>query len=309
MAWDEDRLHRWLKRGPKPSVLRGSHGHDAAVLARGAGRQVVCTDQVIDGVHFDSTASPRQVGQKAALRSLSDLAATAANPRALLLAIRAPSELEEAVLRDWVRGVRDVGERYGADLCGGDIACAPGPASLCVTALGDYQGSSKPPGRDRACAGDWVLLTGPVGGSRAGRHLRFEARIEAGLRLHHKFKAAALMDVSDGLAWDLFRLARASKLRARLRHVPIHPDSEQASGADGETPLWHALHDGEDHELIVVMRPQHAKMALASRAQALAGLVLIGEMESGSGLVLDEELTGSRSAPWRVGEGGWRHGD
>ena len=242
------------------------------------------------------------------MRALSDLAATAARPRAMLLAIRAPRELSESELRDWVRGVRDVGAQYGAHLCGGDIACAPGAASLCVTAVGEYMGDGRPPGRDRARAGDWILLTGPVGGSLAGRHLRFEARVEAGLLLHHTFNAAALMDVSDGLAWDLFRLSRASQVRARLRQVPVHSDSLSASLADNEDELWHALHDGEDHELIAVMRPADAKKALRSRARALVGLSLIGEMEKGSGLVLDEELLGKRSEVWRPSRGGWRHG-
>lgn len=242
------------------------------------------------------------------MRALSDLAATAARPRALLLAIRAPKEDSELELRDWVRGVRDIGSKYGAHLCGGDLACSPGPASLCVTALGEYRGHGKPPGRDRAQAGDCVLLTGPVGGSLAGRHLCFDARVDAGLLLHHKFHAAALMDVSDGLAWDLFRLARASRLRARLRDVPIHPDSLVASAGDDRTPLWHALHDGEDHELIAVLRPDEAESALRSRAKALEGLTLIGELETGSGLLLDKELTGKRSALWRADQGGWRHG-
>lgn len=242
------------------------------------------------------------------MRALSDLAATAARPRAMLLAIRASMELEEAELKDWVRGVRDVGAQYGAHLCGGDIACAPGPASLCVTALGEYLGAGRPPGRDRALAGDWVLLTGPVGGSRSGRHLRFSARVSAGSMLHHKFHAAALMDVSDGLAWDLFRLARASGVRARLQNVPVHSDSVDASSVDGISPLSHALHDGEDHELIAVMRPADAAAALRSRAKCLEGLSLIGEMEAGSGLVLDQELTGERSVSWRPSQGGWRHG-
>ena len=291
-----------------PPTLRGSHGHDAAVLTRPLGREVACADQVVLGVHFDSSTHPRQVGRKAALRALSDLAATAAQPRALLLAIRAPMEREESELRDWVRGVRDVGAQYGAHLCGGDIACAPGPPSLCVTALGEYLGAGRAPGRDRARAGDWVLLTGAVGGSRSGRHLRFEARVAAGSMLHHKFNAAALMDVSDGLAWDLFRLARASGLRARLRDLPIHPDSLDASTEDGISPLSHALHDGEDHELIAVLSPDDACAALRSRSKHLKGLVLIGEMETGSGLVLDQELTGERSAQWRPAQGGWRHG-
>ena len=288
--------------------MRGSHGHDAAVLTRPKGREVACTDQVVSGVHFDSAASPRQVGKKAAMRAVSDLAATAANPRALLLAIRAPGDLDEKELRGWVRGVSDVGIQFDAHLCGGDIACSTGPASLCVTALGEYLGAARPPGRDRARVGDLVLLTGPVGGSRLGRHLRFEARVEAGQMLHHKFGATALMDVSDGLAWDLYRLARSSGVRARVKALPLHADCAVASQSDGESSLSHALHDGEDHELLAVMSPANARAALRSRAACLSDLAVIGEVERGTGLILDEELLGGRSKLWRPGDGGWRHG-
>ena len=242
------------------------------------------------------------------MRAFSDLAATAAKPRALLLAIRAPGDLDEEELRDWVRGVRDVGRRFDAQLCGGDIACSSGPASLCVTALGEYLGNGRPPGRDRARVGDLVLLTGPVGGSRLGRHLRFDARVEAGDMLHHKFGAAALMDVSDGLAWDLYRLARASGVRARMKAVPLHSDCAAAAREDGVSPLSHALHDGEDHELLAVLRPADARAALASRAKCLSDLSLIGAIERGAGLILDEALLGASSRAWLPSQGGWRHG-
>jgi thiamine monophosphate kinase len=116
------------------------------------------------------------------------------------------------------------------------------------------------------------------------------------------------MDVSDGLAWDLFRMARSSQVRARLRHVPIHPDSVNASVADGKEVLWHALHDGEDHELIAVMHPEDAKAALALRARSLSGLTLIGEMEKGAGLMMDSDLTGKPAESWSPALGGWRHG-
>lgn len=242
------------------------------------------------------------------MRALSDLAATAAEPRALLLSVRAGAEVEERAIRGWIQGVRDAGSRHGAELAGGDLASAPGPASLCVTALGEYRGRGRPPGRDRAKAGDWVLISGPVGGSRLGRHLRFSVRIEAGRRLHVRYGARALMDVSDGLAWDLYRLARASGVRVRLHDVPIHRDAHRAASGGEHNALWHALHDGEDHELIAVMSPAEARRALEDPSQELKGLSWLGRIEKGVGLVLDSSLTGERDRLWTQGEGGWRHG-
>jgi len=308
VAWDEDRLHRWIASAAAPGLLRGSPGHDACVLTRPRGREVACTDQVILGVHCEDETAPRSVGRKAAMRALSDLAATAAEPRALLLSVRAGGEVEERVIRGWIQGVREAGARHGAELAGGDLAAAPGPASLCVTALGEYLGSGRPPGRDRAKAGDWVLLTGPVGGSRLGRHLCISARMEEGRRLHAKFGARALMDVSDGLAWDLHRLARASGVRVRLHDVPIHRDARRAASGGEHDALWHALHDGEDHELIAVLAPAGARRALEDRSSALEPLSCIGRIERGSGLMLHSSLTGEEDRLWRQDEGGWRHG-
>lgn len=301
-------MHRWLADKARPVLARGSVGHDACVLARPKGREVACTDQVIIGVHCEETAKPEAVGKKAALRALSDLAATAASPRALLLAVRADSQVDERTIRGWINGVSRAGASNGAELCGGDLACSAGPASLCVTALGEYPVRGRPPGRDRAMKGDMILVTGSLGGSRLGRHMRFEARLAAGRRLHFEHGARSLMDVSDGLAWDLYRLARASQLRARLVDVPLHPDARRASQGDGRSAVWHALHDGEDHELIAALPAGSAELAMADTSPELDGLAVIGMFEGGSGLVLDSALTGDGEEVWDPSQGGWRHG-
>ena len=308
MAWDEDRLHQWLARRAAPAILVGSPGHDACVLRRPRGREVVCTDQVILGVHCELDAPAQAVGRKAAQRALSDLAATAAVPRGLMLAVRASRAVDERVIRGWIQGVERAGRVCGAELVGGDIACAEGPASLCVTALGEYLGRGKPPGRDRARVGDWILLTGAVGGSLSGRHLRIEARLAAGRRLHHVHGARALMDVSDGLAWDLYRMMRSSGVGAHIEDLPIHRDARLAARADGRDALSHALHDGEDHELIAVLPRANALRALADTAHELRGLARIGRVVAGRGVVLDGALTGGADEEWSPADGGWRHG-
>src|SRR5690242_6684864 len=171
MSWSEDDLHRWLARAPRPRGIFGSTGHDAAVLRDLGGRAVVCTDQCVEGVHFESRTPPRAVGHKACARALSDLAATAARPRAVLLAIDAPPRTAEAWLQHAIEGVRETARAFGADLVGGDLCASTGPLRLSVTAIGAFSGRRAPPGRDRARVGQRVLLTGPVGGSILGRHL------------------------------------------------------------------------------------------------------------------------------------------
>lgn len=305
MGWSEDRLHRWLQKSAAPDVLVGSRGHDAAVLRPSGGREVACVDACIEGVHFDASAAPGRVGKKAANRALSDLAATAAVPRALLLSLSAPRERDEAWMRAAIGGVRRAAQTAGAALVGGDLsALTSGSAQLVVTALGVLPGRKRAPGRERARAGQRVVLSGPVGGSGLGRHLDFEPRLAMGRALFQA-GATAMMDVSDGLAWDLWRLARSAGVRLQLERVPVHRDAKRTARTSGRTALDHALHDGEDHELIAT---------LPARAQLPQGCSEVGRVLRGSGLGLSpalcEQLDGSLQArDWTPKEGGWRHGD
>lgn len=300
MAWSEERIHRWLARQPpRGAAGRRGLGHDAAVLGRLGGRLVSCVDQTLGGVHFEPGESGRRIGHKAAARALSDLAATGATPRALLLALSAPKSESEGTLRSILRAVGELGERHGAALVGGDLAARPGPLALAVTALGELSGRRRPVGRDRARPGQVVVATGACGGSRLGRHLRIQPRLREGRRLW-ELGATAMIDVSDGLALDLDRLARASGVAIDLERVPVHPDARKAARASGREARWHALHDGEDHELLAALSSAAADRAL----RKLEGLVRIGRVRRGQGLWLAD---GERRCRWD-GRGGWRHG-
>ena len=305
MAWSEERLHRWLATRGRPQGLVGSAMHDAAVLGATRARPVLCADQALEGVHFEAGTAGRAVGRKAAARVLSDLAAAAARPRALVACVAAPPDESERRLRAVLVGLRAEARRHGAALVGGDLAARGGPLAVAVTGFGDAPSDRKPPGRDRARPGDVVLLTGPVGGSLLGRHLRIEPRLAAGERLH-RAGARALMDVSDGLARDLGRLAAARGVALEIDTVPLHADARRAARASGRTPLDHALHDGEDHELIATLAPaDHARVA-RSLARIVPGACVIGRVVRGRGLRLPDGHGGS--VRWD-GRGGFVHGD
>lgn len=303
MGWSEDSLHRWLARRAAPRALVGSQHHDAAVLRRLAGRPVLCTDQVLEGVHFERGTPPAKIGRKAADRALSDLAATAAAPRALVLDVAAPHEADETDLRKLISAVDARGEQFGAELVAGDLAATTGPLTLSVTALGEFPARGKPPGRDRARPGDTVVLTGPVGGSLLGRHLRIEPRVAEGAWLHAS-GARAMMDVSDGLALDLSRIARASGVAITLDALPVHRDARRAARTSGRTAEDHALTDGEDHELIATLPRSALARVLAGAARHCPGLSVIGHVAEGAGLHLALD---AHEGPWRDG-GGWLHG-
>ncbi len=304
MTWSEDSLHRWLQKRTRPKGLVGSMGHDGAVLADPRGRIVLCTDACIEGVHFESSATAKSVGAKAAGRCLSDLAACAAQPQSLLAAVRAPAKTSERYLREVLQGLDKMGTAFGAPLVGGDLSCAPGPLSVTVTAQGRLPGRNKPVGRDRAKPGMVLVLTGPVGGSLLGRHLKIEPRIEQGMALF-AFGATVLMDVSDGLALDLSRIARMSGVGMALTHVPVHRDANTRSKKTKRSALEHALMDGEDHELIACL-PKKDWLANATKLQRrFPGLVEIGQVTRGKGIVLPEDCP--VALPKDLSRLGWLH--
>jgi len=308
MSWNEDDIHRALGRARRPRGLTGSRGHDAAVLRALGGKPVVCVDACVEGVHFERDTRPELVGRKACARALSDLAATAAAPKAVLLSISAARARTDAWILHAIDGVRSISREHGADLVGGDLGSTTGPTVMTVTALGDFDSAARPPGRDRAKVGQVVWLTGPCGGSILGRHLAIEPRVAAGRWLHQR-GATAMMDVSDGLAWDLHRLARASGVRIEIdmESLPIHADARRLARRTRAQAWEHALHDGEDHELVATL-PRSALARVRREARRHIGhgdSAAIGRVGRGSGVLLK---FADREIVWQPAMGGWKHG-
>src|ERR1700735_868819 len=213
------RIRRMLENGIEALGLRD----DAAVLDVPAGGPlVVSVDSVVEGVHVDlSLCSPGDVGWKALMGALSDLAAMGATPLAALVALCVPGGSGEGELALGVmEGVAEASVRAGCAVVGGDVS-ESGVRVVAVTVLGTVEDGGAPVARSGARAGDVLLLTGPCGGSAAGlRALRagsgaggayprpLARRPEGQVARRHG--AHAIIDVSDGLSLDLHRLADAS---------------------------------------------------------------------------------------------------
>jgi thiamine-monophosphate kinase len=313
VSWNELELVRWL--GPRLARARLTSGpfNDAVVLGPLAGRRApaVCLDATLEGVHFLGGAAPGRVGWKACARSLSDLAASGARPRAVLVSLQCPLRTSARWLRAAMQGVERCARAYGAFLVGGDTSASRGERALVVCAVGDYPGRARPVGRDGARPGDWLCLTGPVGGSARGRHLDLRPRVQAGLALG-SVGVRAMLDVSDGLAIDAWRLAVSSGVRVELWRVPVHRDARALARFSGRSPREHALGDGEDHELLAAVPAR----ALARALHAAPGLKVVGRVRRGRGLWiaerdLDPRQGSAKDVRWRPcepGEGGWVHG-
>lgn len=243
--------------GQGPDVQIGI-GDDAAVLRSDSRPSVVCVDPVVESVHFAPDAPLRSVGRKAVARNLSDLAAMGATPRAVLVSILLPESLSRGREQSLYRGLKEESERFGASVVGGDLSSSPGPLVVTVTAIGHLENAALT--RTGARSGDTLHLTGPVGGSLLGRHLKIEPRISEGQWLARRPEIGGALDVSDGVLLDLWTMLRASGVPGAeldLSALPVHRDAKRASKADGRSAIEHALGDGEDHELLFTVRQGH----------------------------------------------------
>lgn len=236
-------------------------GDDAAVVVNHGRHTVVACDPVVEGIHFASGTSLRLVGRKAVDRNLSDLAAMGAAFDHAVVSVLWPRRAPSRGLMQLMRGIRDAVETRGGCVVGGDTGSTNGPLTVTVTVLGHPVGRVLR--RDGARAGDVLCVSGALGGSQLGRHLRFEPELALGQRLARAAAATAVMDISDGLAADLPTLLRASSRAARTplhavldaSRIPIAAAARRLARRTGRSALDHALGDGEDHVLLVALRP------------------------------------------------------
>ena len=244
----------WLKGQQRESALVGvPAGDDLAVLKWPAeDLLVVGVDQVLDGVHFDSSVhGPRPIGEKVMNRNLSDCAAMACLPAAAVVSAALPHRAGIDYAKELYLGMKGAADKFACEIVGGDTGTWNGKLALSVTILGRSAGIT-PVTRAGAKPGDGIFVSGPLGGSILWRHMSFEPKIEMARRLARWFGVTAMIDISDGLSRDLGHICRASGVGAVVEasQVPIHPDAHELSKRDGVEPLRHALDDGEDYELL-----------------------------------------------------------
>jgi thiamine-monophosphate kinase len=244
---------RWLRERPAASPLvRLGIGDDLAVLhLPKADLLLVGVDQVLDGVHFDAAVHPpRAIGRKAMNRNLSDCAAMACLPAAAVATMALPRGVGEDYARELYLGMTEAGQPFDCPIVGGDTGSWPGKLVVTVTILGRSAGV-EPVTRGGAKPGDGIYVSGPLGGSILGRHMTFRPQVLLGRLLGYSGQASAMIDLSDGLSRDLAHVCRDSGVGAVVdaAAIPIHEDAIEMR-RDGHSPLEHALHDGEDYELL-----------------------------------------------------------
>ena len=291
----------------RPPVATGI-GDDGAVLKNSDGSEnVIVTDMLLDGVHFDlSDTSAELAGRKAVAVNLSDLAAMGCRPTAAFVSIAVPKLAEsEQLLTELYRGIQGLSKQFDFTVAGGDTNSWNGPFAINVCMTGEpFQGRCHL--RSGAKPGDVLLVTGALGGSLAsGRHLSFEPRLNESRWLTGRFDVNAMMDISDGLAIDLHRMMDASCSGAILTaaDIPVHVDV--SSDLSPEYRIRASLSDGEDFELLIAMSPESAVAAQQSRCGSSGvQLTAVGHVTTERGCRMMDAFGDIHDLPAT----GWQHG-
>jgi thiamine-monophosphate kinase len=280
---------------------------DAAAIAPPPGCDLVLkTDGVISGVHFFPDDPADAVARKALRINLSDLAAKGAAPLGFLLSIGLPAALPTGWIKSFADGLREDAEHYGCPLLGGDTDKSPGAITVYIMALGvvPHGGMVR---RHGARAGDVVVATGTIGDAALGLKLRLDAAaagrwgLDAAMAAHLRGRyllpqprntiaealrryASAAMDVSDGLAGDLAKLARISGVAAEVvaGDVPLSPAASQAIAAEPAL-METVLTGGDDFEVIATVAPERLDDLRREAARAGVTMTRIGVITAGEG--------------------------
>jgi thiamine-monophosphate kinase len=268
---------RKVLSGEQPGVALGI-GDDAAVVEMGAGQQVLTTDMLVEGVHFErGSISARDLGAKAIVVNVSDIAAMAASPRYALASIGLPSDVEASWVVELYGGMRSACDEYALSLVGGDTNRS-GEVVLSVTVVGEVV-----PGRAATRAGaqpgDLIVVTGSLGAAAGGLALSRAPSATAARALLQRWArellealarpvarvgeaqtlaqvgVTAMMDLSDGFAKDLSRLCAESDVGARvdLAKVPVADALREGAPLLDVDPVELAVGGGEDYELLATI--------------------------------------------------------
>lgn len=289
-------------------------GDDAAVLAPSSDSSVLTVDVAVDGVHFRrELASWHDIGRRAFVAAVSDLAAMGASPRAALLSLILPGDLDDDAVVELVEGVGAASREHGCPVVGGNLSSGA-QLSITTTAVGGVDG--EPLRRDGAREGDGIYVSGTIGDAGLGlallergrgdeedddvqrfveRWRRPSAALQLGRRL--RGQATAAIDLSDGVLQDLGHVCEASGVGAEIDAtlLPLAPGFARLCTELGLDPLEVALGSGDDYRLLFTGPASALSKGLGTRIGRITA-------ERGEARVLDAE---GRAVEIR--RRGWQH--
>jgi len=241
-------------------------GDDCAVVRPAADARydyLLKSDPVIEGVHFTPAAPGAAVGHKALGRMLSDIAAMGGEPLWALINLVAPAATSVARVTGIYSGLSRLARRWRVAIVGGDVTSGPRLEAHIFGVGRVPRGQAVL--RSGARAGDYLFVTGALGGSRRGKHRAFQPRLAEGRWLQSRRWATSMIDLSDGLATDLRHLIRQSRVGAELflTSIPLAPAIKKSASRrtalrSAGQALRHAFCDGDDYELLFTVSPANA---------------------------------------------------
>lgn len=263
-------IDRLIALVPLPSAAAEGPGDDCAVVDPGPHSPTLLllkTDALAGGVHFLLDTDPEAVGWKSVARVVSDFAAMGGKPERFLITVALPVETEIRWVEQLYQGIGRCLRAFGAVLAGGETSRVPqGSAPVISVAATGSVARENLVLRSTGRPGDVLCVTGTLGGSLRGKHLDFTPRTREAEWLASRDSLTAMMDLSDGLAKDLPRLAAASGCGFRLDTAAL-PLTTGCATTD-------ALNDGEDFELLIAVRPESVETLLTEWPAAFPDLPL-----------------------------------
>lgn len=299
------RIRSSLKDSQGKAVL--GIGDDGAALKIAPGKLVLFTlDTLVENTHFKwDYASPGEVGWKALAVNISDIAAMGGIPTYCVVGLGLSGTFKIDLVDGLYKGLKEIAARYGIGVVGGDVVRSS-EFFISVCLLGEVAGGDICP-RSGAKVGDLIFVTGELGAAAAGliclnavhvnlasrkreflvqKHLRPSPRLKEGQWIAAKRLATAMIDVSDGLISDLFRIREESRVGAVLweERIPVALPARELARSIGKSPLDWALHGGEDYELLFTASSDKKELL---EQEADFPVSCIGEvLEWGKGMVL-----------------------
>ena len=280
-------------------------GDDAAVLQPTQGMlQLVSTDMLVEGVHFDlSFILPFQLGYKSLAVNLSDIAAMGGIPKHVVISLALPKEIDLAFVTELYRGMKAIAKEFRVNIVGGDTVSTNDKIVINVTVLGEVE-PSRLQKRSGAQVGDLVVVTNQLGSSAAGLDIFLHGK-QAELLFAKSLCRAHLMpipqvnsaqaiakyahsmnDISDGLASEAKEIAVASKVNVILYEdkIPLLPETIQTAKYFDKIPSEYALFGGEDYQLVFTIDKKQYQILKNELKDC--PIAVVGEIIEGSGEVV-----------------------
>ncbi len=303
---DEFSFIKWIKSKQKKdrNIIIGIGDDCASIRIHGDKMFLVTTDMLVEGTHFDLRKNkPGEIGRKSIACSISDIAAMGCSAKYAVVSICFPQETKTKFARELYLGMQKMADTFNIKIVGGDIVSGKKTVVINVTMYGENEGL-KTITRSGAEVDDVIMVTGALGGSILGKHITFKPRLKESLLLNKKYNINSMIDISDGLAADLGHILDESGVGAVLYEdeVPISADAKRLACKTGLSTLHHALHDGEDYELLFTLSDKESKKLLASKSFP-ARLSKIGHINKSKGI----KMQGIDSKLKKIKSIGYKH--